>query len=110
MLSMHPIVFGDLCLPVLDRNFWDKPPKRVYPQYYKQISHPTALTDIKKMAEKGSFQTWPAFIEEVRYIWDNAKDFNEEGSPIYEFAEALEVKLITIFGLPLISDTPTGLV
>ena len=46
------------------------------------------------MAEKGQFETWSAFIEEVRYIWDNAKDFNEEGSPIYEFAEALEVRLI----------------
>lgn len=45
------------------------------------------------MVEKGQFQAWPAFIEEVRFIWANAKDFNEEGSQIYEFAEALEVPL-----------------
>ena len=43
------------------------------------------------MCEKGQFPSWDAFAEEMRLIWNNAKEFNEEGSQIYQFAEALEV-------------------
>jgi hypothetical protein len=81
------------------RNFYEKPSRRQYPDYYQLIQRPTSLTDIKKQVEKGRFSTWDAFITEMRLIWSNAKLYNDDGSPIYLFAEALEV-----------SSTPSSLV
>lgn len=73
------------------RNFYEKPSRRQYPDYYQLIQRPTSLTDIKKQVEKGRFSTWDAFIAEMRLIWSNAKLYNDDGSQIYMFAEALEV-------------------
>ena len=81
-----------------DRNFWEKPSKRQYPEYYKMIAKPTALIDVKKSVEKGRISSWDIFIEEVRLIWDNAKDFNEEGSVIFDIAETLEVICPVLLG------------
>jgi protein polybromo-1 len=73
------------------RNFYEKPSRRQYPDYYQLIQRPTSLTDIKKQVEKGRFSTWDAFIAEMRLIWSNAKLYNDDGSQIYLFAEAMEV-------------------
>ena len=71
-------------------NFYEKPPRRDYPDYYRIISKPTALMPLQKLAKRGELGTWPEFIEEVRLIWANAKEFNEEGSEIYGMAEEFE--------------------
>lgn len=72
-------------------NFEEKPPKRDYPDYYKVIQQPTSISDVRNMVEKGKIPDWNSFTKEVRLIWDNAKEYNEPGSPIYEMAEELEV-------------------
>jgi hypothetical protein len=82
-------IFAKTCF---SRNFYEKPSKRQYPDYYQLIPRPTSLTDIKKQVEKGRFSTWDAFIAETRLIWSNAKVYNDDGSQIYVFAEALEVR------------------
>jgi hypothetical protein len=85
------------------RNFYEKPSRRQYPDYYQLIQRPTSLTDIKKQVEKGRFSTWDAFIAETRLIWINAKQYNDDGSQIYLFAEALEVgsnPFFLVFALP----------
>ena len=84
---------GSSLFLIFDRNFFEKPSKRQYPEYYKIIARPTALADIRKSAEKSRYGTWDAFFEEVRLIWKNAKEFNEEDSEIYRYAEELEVCL-----------------
>jgi len=38
-------------------------------------------------------QDWEALAREVRLIWDNAKDYNQEDSDIYIMAEKLEVSV-----------------
>lgn len=43
---------------------------------------PTNVTD---------FKSWDAFEEEVSFIWRNARDYNEDGSDMYELANELEV-------------------
>ncbi len=43
------------------------------------------------MVENNSIQDWDALAREVRLIWDNAKEYNQEGSDIYNMAENLEV-------------------
>ena len=78
------------------RNFYEKPSKRLYPDYYQLIPRPTSLTDIRKQVEKGRFSTWDAFTAEMRLIWSNAKVYNDDGSQIYVFAEALEVLQVPV--------------
>lgn len=72
-------------------NFFEKPPRRDIPDYYKVIKRPTAIVDVKKAVEKGKIQDWETFATEVGLIWTNAKDYNEDGSEIYEMANELEV-------------------
>jgi Bromodomain len=71
--------------------FYEKPSKRAYPDYYRQISHPTALKDIQKAVSNNKFPSWEDFITEVEYLWENATTYNEEGSFIHENANKLRV-------------------
>lgn len=75
------------------RNFEEKVPKKDYPDYYKIISKPTSISDIKTLARKDLIQDWDALAREVRFIWENAKEYNTEDSDIYAMAEKLEVSL-----------------
>lgn len=75
----------------MNSNFEKKPPKRDYPDYYKVIEQPTSIADVKAMVRQGRLKSWDALAREVRLIWDNAKEYNEPGSDIYEMTEALEV-------------------
>lgn len=43
------------------------------------------------MVEDNVVQDWDSLGKEVRLIWENAKEYNQEGSEIYEMAEKLEV-------------------
>ena len=84
-------------------NFERRPPKRDYPDYYKLIKEPTSISDVKMMVKQGKLKQWNAFAREVRLIWDNAKEYNEPDSAIYEITESLEVSVTT--GLPfLVTD------
>lgn len=53
-------------------------------------------TDGRKTGPRTTaFPTWLSFEEEMEYIWRNARDFNEDGSEIFNYAGILEVGLIT---------------
>lgn len=71
--------------------FYEKPSRRDYPGYYRQIAHPTALKDIQKAISNHKFPSWESFITEVEYLWENARAYNEEGSFIHENANKLRV-------------------
>jgi hypothetical protein len=53
------------------------------------------------MVEDDAIPDWDSLAREVRLIWDNAKEYNQEGSEIYTMAEKLEVCIL---------PTPTALV
>lgn len=72
-------------------NFEKKPPKRDYPDYYKVIERATSISDVKTMVRQGKIKDWNTLAKEVRLIWENAKDYNEPGSHIYDMTEALQV-------------------
>lgn len=72
-------------------NFYEKPPKRDYPEYYKVIKRPTAILEVRKGVERGKIADWETLASEVSLIWTNAREFNEDGSEIYEMANDLEV-------------------
>ncbi|KAK5050392.1 hypothetical protein LTR84_003673 [Exophiala bonariae] len=71
-------------------NFEEKVSKKDYPSYYKTIAKPTSISDVRALVQKDSIQDWDSLAREVRLIWDNAKQFNEEQSPIYDMAEVLD--------------------
>ncbi|KIW97618.1 uncharacterized protein Z519_01202 [Cladophialophora bantiana CBS 173.52] len=71
-------------------NFEEKVSKKDYPDYYKWIKKPTSISDVRALVEKDAIQDWDALAKEVRLIWDNAKDYNQEESDIYLMAEKLE--------------------
>jgi hypothetical protein len=65
------------------------------------IKHPVCLKSVQKGSrgirgrdkpiEGSFFRSWQAFEEEVSYIWNNARQYNEDGSEIYLLAGKLEV-------------------
>jgi hypothetical protein len=78
-------------------------PPRTLQDYYQLIRHPQSLKGILKRV-KGihgrtpatgitDFQSWDSFENEVSYIWRNAKEYNEDGSEIFNLAGELEVLL-----------------
>jgi hypothetical protein len=74
-------------------NFEEKVPKKDYPDYYKMIKKPTSISDVRAQVENEAIQDWDSLAKEVRVIWENAKEYNVEGSDIYLMAETLEVFL-----------------
>jgi hypothetical protein len=85
-------------------NFYEKPPKKDYPEYYKVIKRPIAILEVRKGIEKGKITDWETFASEVGLIWTNAREFNEDGSEIYEMANELEVCIPSTASLPKHDD------
>ncbi|KEF54328.1 uncharacterized protein A1O9_09494 [Exophiala aquamarina CBS 119918] len=71
-------------------NFEERVSRKDYPDYYKTISKPTSISDVRAMVQKDAIQDWDSLAREVRLIWDNAKQYNQEDSDIYAMAEKLE--------------------
>ncbi|EZG03712.1 hypothetical protein H106_06374 [Trichophyton rubrum CBS 735.88] len=84
--------------------FINLPDKHLYKEYYDVIDHPVSLrgilrtvrgTDRRKPTTSKSkapnpFRSWKAFIDEVNYLWTNARIFNEDESDIAILAGELE--------------------
>ncbi|KAL9611018.1 MAG: hypothetical protein Q9167_004299 [Letrouitia subvulpina] len=82
-------------------------PSRELRDYYHVIRHPVSLKGVQKAVRgiKGRdkptgvslFKSWNAFEEEINFIWNNARQYNEDGSEISKMAEALEESKIIHF-------------
>lgn len=80
-------------------------PSRELRDYYRVIKHPVCLRGLQKQIRgvKGRekptghtlLKSWQAFDEESSYIWNNAREYNEDGSVISELATELEVGSIS---------------
>lgn len=76
-------------------------PSRDLRDYYKVIKHPVCLKGAQKAVRgiKGRekptgttfFKSWQAFEDEISHIWNNAREYNEDGSEISIMAGHLEV-------------------
>ncbi|KAM5488419.1 hypothetical protein McanCB56680_000302 [Microsporum canis] len=89
--------------------FINLPDKNLYKEYYDVIEHPVSLrgilrtvrgTDRRKSTSSKSkpsnpFRSWKAFTDEVSYLWNNARIFNEDESEIVVIAGELEKFLST---------------
>ena len=89
-------------------------PSRELRDYYQTIKHPQCLKGIQKQVRgiKGRdkptgtslFKSWQAFEDEVNNIWNNARLYNEDGSPIFELANEMEVCKIYLSKVSLINS------
>lgn len=77
-------------------------PTRKLEDYYKIIRHPVSLKSVQKRthgihgrdSKTGitDFKSWDAFEEEISFIWRNCREYNEDGSDMYELAGEFEVR------------------
>ncbi|KAF2459805.1 Bromodomain-containing protein [Lineolata rhizophorae] len=75
-------------------------PPRTLTDYYQLIKHPVSLKAIQKRVRgiQGrspptwvtEFKSWDEFETEVSYIWNNAREYNEDGSDIFDLAGEFE--------------------
>lgn len=76
-------------------------PTRALKDYYQLIKTPMSLSGVQKKVRgvKGRepptgitlLKSWNEFEEQVSLIWKNAREYNEDGSDIYDLSLQLEV-------------------
>lgn len=86
-------------------------PPRELTDYYRLIKRPISLNYVKKRTRgqhgRGAatmmtdYKNWDAFEEDVSYIWRNAREYNEDGSDMFNLAGEFEVGTRSVFFQPL---------
>lgn len=70
--------------------FMEKPSKKDYPDYYQVIDQPIDMKTIEANVKWDRYLSEDAFIADIRLMFSNCKQYNEEGSQIYSDAVTLE--------------------
>ncbi|KAI9460194.1 SNF2 family N-terminal domain-containing protein [Lactarius psammicola] len=70
--------------------FRELPDKREYPDYYRIILSPIALSHIRKRINSHQYKTVTGFRDDVRLMFTNARTYNQEGSWVYVDAVEME--------------------
>ncbi|KAL4708480.1 hypothetical protein ACJJTC_014088 [Scirpophaga incertulas] len=70
--------------------FMEKPSKKVYSDYYNVIEKPIDMLTIEANIKNDRYNTLDELISDFRLMFSNCRQFNEEGSMIYEDANLLE--------------------
>jgi len=87
--------------------FRELPDKRDYPDYYQLITHPIALSGIRKRITAGYYKSITQFKDDWKVMFDNARTYNQEGSWVYVDAEEMEkVFLATLAKVSAGTDLP----
>ena len=60
--------------------FMQKPSKKDYPDYYEVITNPMDMNTINEKIKKGLYKTTEEFIQDCRLMFNNCRQYNEEGS------------------------------
>lgn len=66
-------------------------PKKDYVDYYVLIKEPIALKNIEKKIKKEEYSSLGDMTADIRLMCRNARQYNEDGSPIYNMAVKIEV-------------------
>ncbi|GAA6041769.1 hypothetical protein JCM8097_008324 [Rhodosporidiobolus ruineniae] len=70
--------------------FRDLPDRRSYPDYYQVIKEPRCLHGIMDNLSRGIYSSPQAVAYDLFLIWNNAREYNEQGSMVYADADKLE--------------------
>ena len=68
------------------------PDKAVMPGYYMEITNPMAVDILKKKLKRKKYTSMEQFMQDVELMFENAKLFNEDASPIYKDAVDLQLE------------------
>ena len=71
-------------------NFERLPDKTVLPEYFNEIKQPMALDMIKKKLKRKKYTSLDQFMADVELMFENAKQYNEDESEIYQDAVQLQ--------------------
>jgi ATP-dependent helicase STH1/SNF2 len=95
--------------------FRELPDKRDYPDYYRIISHPIALSYLRKRSTSNYYKNVNTFRDDWRLMFGNARTYNQEGSWVYVDAEEMEKvfnatwdRVIAGTDLPGVLPTPSN--
>ncbi|KAI8350693.1 hypothetical protein B0O80DRAFT_389041, partial [Mortierella sp. GBAus27b] len=75
---------------VISDLFMELPDREDYPDYYMTIKNPIALDIIRKKINSGAYKTLGSFEDDFELMFENAKQYNAEGSDVYLDAEDLQ--------------------
>ncbi|XP_063896085.1 protein polybromo-1 isoform X8 [Helicoverpa armigera] len=70
--------------------FMEKPSKKLYPEYYNVIDKPIDMITIEANIKNDRYNSIDEMVSDFRLMFSNCRQFNEEGSMIYEDANLLE--------------------
>ncbi|XP_068985674.1 protein polybromo-1 isoform X5 [Bombus flavifrons] len=70
--------------------FMEKPSKKLYPDYYQVIAEPIDMLAIEANIKAEKYQSENELIQDFKLMFNNCRQYNEEGSLIYEDANTLE--------------------
>ncbi|KAF4121589.1 chromatin structure-remodeling complex subunit RSC1/2 [Geosmithia morbida] len=72
------------------------PDKAVVPDYYETIADPIALDHIKKKARRKKYQSVDHVLADIEKMFENAKAYNEDDSPLFNAAVELQKQARTL--------------
>lgn len=70
--------------------FVEKPSKKLYPDYYNIIHSPIDMTTIESNIKSERYSCLDELVSDYRLMFSNCRQYNEEGSGIYDDANILE--------------------
>ncbi|CAH8496888.1 unnamed protein product [Schistosoma intercalatum] len=70
--------------------FVSLPSRDVHPDYYQVISNPIDLTMIKHKMDEGKYSSHDEMVLDLQLMFNNACNYNEEGSSVYNDAKLLD--------------------
>ncbi|XP_059047820.1 protein polybromo-1 isoform X2 [Achroia grisella] len=73
--------------------FMEKPSKKLYPDYYNVIDRPIDMLTIESNIKNDRYNSVDEMIADFRVMFSNCRQFNEEGSMVYDDANLLERQL-----------------
>ncbi|GFG36133.1 hypothetical protein Cfor_02751 [Coptotermes formosanus] len=70
--------------------FMEKPSKKLYPDYFQVITEPIDMLTIEANIKNDKYTSEEEIIADFKLMFNNCRQYNEEGSMIYEDANKLE--------------------
>ena len=71
--------------------FLELPPRQMYPDYYELIKSPVCMKQIETKINKKQYQSLKQFRQDIKMLCNNCRQYNEDGSVLYEDANSIEV-------------------
>lgn len=80
--------------------FMDLPPRADYPDYYQLVAKPICMEQIAKKINKRQYQNIKQFRSDIGLLCSNCRQYNEDGSVLYQDANLIEVCSIFLLFCP----------